>query len=198
MLITKIFKFEGSHRVIDCTAERCKKSFHGHSYVVEIKLSADKLDNAGMVCDFHLLKTIKMFIDSFDHCHLMWSKDDPKTNEFFKTENDRWIELPVNPSCENISLFILWFIEKILKATEFNNGEGDIGCVAVKVHETVTGSATAFQSDTQRLPVNMSFSFSKGVTKDWSADLVHFISEIGTVHPEKKYFINPKIELQVK
>lgn len=195
MLITKIFKFEGSHRVIDCTAERCKKSYHGHSYIVEVKLGSETLDNAGMICDFHLLKTIKTFIDSFDHCHLMWNKDSQFANDFFKNTNDRWIELPVNPSCENISLTLLFFINKILKATEFNNGEKDIQCVAVKVHETATGSATAFLNDLHLFPENATLTFSGGVVSDWSVDLIRFIEEMSLTNEEKKYFINPKITL---
>ena len=55
MIIRKLFKFEGSHIVRNCTSDRCSHSLHGHSYKVELFLTADHLDNAGMVVDFGLL-----------------------------------------------------------------------------------------------------------------------------------------------
>ena len=44
MIIRKLFKFEGAHIVRDCSSDRCKFSIHGHSYVVEVFLTSDKLD----------------------------------------------------------------------------------------------------------------------------------------------------------
>ena len=65
MLITKIFKVESSHRVVNCTSERCKYSLHGHSAVIEITLDCSKPDNGGMGYDFGLMKgSIKDFVDS--------------------------------------------------------------------------------------------------------------------------------------
>ncbi len=195
MIIRKLFKFEGSHRVLDCTADRCKKSFHGHSYVVEVFLSSDGPDNAGMVCDFHLLKNVKMFIDSFDHTHVISSQESEDVKSFFKENNERWIEMSINPSAENFAAMFYYFIEGILKATDFLNGENGIRLESVRVHETATGYAEAFCSDMYHwLPKAISLSFSSGVRKDWNANLTHFIDEIGTVHPDKIYFINPKIK----
>ena len=77
MLIRKLFKFEGSHIVRDCTSQRCSHSIHGHSYQVEIFIKSRHLDFGQMVVDFGLLKgTVKDFIDSFDHTHVMWSRED--------------------------------------------------------------------------------------------------------------------------
>ena len=48
----------------NCSSERCRKSMHGHNYIVEVFFESDILDNGHMVCDFGLTKgTIKDFID---------------------------------------------------------------------------------------------------------------------------------------
>lgn len=45
MLIRKKYTFEGAHIVRNCSSDRCKKSIHGHSYIVEVLFTSDKLDN---------------------------------------------------------------------------------------------------------------------------------------------------------
>jgi 6-pyruvoyltetrahydropterin/6-carboxytetrahydropterin synthase len=47
MIIRKQFKFEGAHIVRNCTTRRCKKSIHGHSYVVEVFFTSNKLYDFG-------------------------------------------------------------------------------------------------------------------------------------------------------
>ena len=74
MLIRKLFKFEGAHIVRNCSSDRCKRSIHGHSYTVEVFLTAKGLDNGQMIMDFGLMKgTIKDLIDSFDHAYSFWN-----------------------------------------------------------------------------------------------------------------------------
>jgi 6-pyruvoyltetrahydropterin/6-carboxytetrahydropterin synthase len=193
MIIRKLFRVEGSHRVINCSTDRCKKSFHGHQYIIELFLTADGLDNAGMICDFGLLKkNVGAFIDSFDHCHVLWDQDDQECRDFFKHHNERWIELNINPSCECLSMLLGFYIQSILRATEFNNGECNVRVASVRVHETATGYAESYPEDFENFNVQMTVS--KGVMNDWPSDLVHFFNELGTVHPEKKYFINPIIK----
>lgn len=206
MIIRKLFTGEMSHVVRNCTTERCSHSLHGHSYTVEVFLSADKLDNAGMLVDFGLLKTnIKSFIDSFDHCHVLWSKDKESVKEFIKSENDRWIELSVNPSAENLAIVMFHFISGIIESTKFNNGEGNVSLQAVRYHETTTGYAEASFEDLEMLPREFSFDFSAGVVKDWREELTNFMayetrkaSRPETLFEPKIFFENPKIELQVK
>ncbi len=148
MLIYKKFDFEGAHVVRNCTSDRCKYSIHGHSYKTEICLTSDKMDAGGMIVDFGLLKgTIKDFIDSFDHAYSMWNRETPEFKEFIKNNSERWIEMPVSPSAEMYSLMFFYVIDKIIKNTEFNNGEGNVKLYSVRVHETATGSAESFDSD---------------------------------------------------
>ena len=52
MLIRKQFKFEGAHIVRNCSSQRCRENIHGHSYIVEVFITSDKLDDGYMVMDF--------------------------------------------------------------------------------------------------------------------------------------------------
>lgn len=152
MLIRKLFKFEGSHIVRDCTSERCSKSIHGHSYVVEIFLTSTGLDNGQMVVDFGLLKgTVKDFIDAFDHTHVSWVKESEEVKNFFQKHNKRWIELPCSPSAEMLSLMFFFVTDRIIKNTVFNNGEKFVSLDAVRVHETATGYAESSREDLESL-----------------------------------------------
>lgn len=148
MIIRKLFKFEGAHIVRDCSSDRCKLSLHGHSYIVEIFLTSDKIDNGGMIVDFGLLKgTIKDFLDSFDHCYTMWNAETMEFKNFIYDHSARWIEMPVTPSAEMFSLMFFYVIDKIIQNTEFTNGEGFVQLSSVRVHETETGYAESFRDD---------------------------------------------------
>ena len=145
MIIRKKFKFEGAHIVRNCSTKRCKTSIHGHSYKVEVFFTSNKLDNGYMILDFGLTKKhIKNIIDSFDHAYSLWVEESIEFKEFFKTNSQRWIEMPVSPSAESYSLMFLKFIDHILKNTKFSNGEGGVKISSVRVHEKKTGYAEAF------------------------------------------------------
>ena len=174
MLITKIFKVESSHRVVNCTSERCKYSLHGHSAVIEITLDCSKPDNGGMGYDFGLMKgSIKDFVDSMDHCNLFYKCDDLVYVDFIKKFNQRWISLPVTPSAEFLSAFIFKICDYILNNTVMLNGEGYVKVHSVKYHETSTGSATCFREDLDGWANyhKNDIVFSEGVKKDWGDDL---------------------------
>lgn len=193
MKIVKKFKFEGSHVVRNASSFRCSHSVHGHSYVVDIEFEGSNLDNAQMLFDFGLMKsTIGSFIDSLDHCHIICSGDTDEYRQFFKKNNDRWIEVWFNPSAEMLSVWILYMVQKILDHTEFMNGEGQFICSAVTVHETVTGEATASPEDVKNLwKPKRDIEYSSGVKQDWSDEL----KEILLYHSDT---INPKITRQIE
>lgn len=169
MIIRKKFKFEGAHIVRNCSTNRCKKSIHGHSYIVEVFFTSNKLDNGYMILDFGLTKKhIENIIDSFDHAYSMWSEEKEEFKNFFKTNSERWIEMPVSPSAESYSLMFLKFIDHILKHTTFSNGEGDILVTSVRVHETKTGYAEAFREDMELIELDIKkVVFSKEVINEW-------------------------------
>jgi len=148
MIIRKLFKFENAHIVRDCSTRRCSENIHGHSYKVEVLLESNYLDHGQMVYDFGLMKLyIKELIDSFDHGITLWSGDDPTYLEAMKTHSSRWIELPVSPSAEQFARVIYLMVEKVLSATQMQNGEREVKLHSIIVHETETGYAQAFQED---------------------------------------------------
>ena len=205
MVIRKLFKFCSGHIVRNCSSERCRKSMHGHNYTVEVFFHSDKLDNGHMIYDFGLTKgTIKDFIDGFDHCWQMWSKEDKNFRKFIKSNSDRWIEMPCSPSAEQYSLMFLFVIDKILKATEFANGEGKVKVHSVRVHETDTGYAESFRKDLKLVNYDLiDIKLSNQVQEEFGDKhmwhrLIDYYEDIDTTGGCQKPFINQSIEQQVK
>jgi len=142
MIIRKLFRFENAHIVRFCSSKRCRTSIHGHSYVAEILLSSNFLDNAGMVYDFGLMKqNIKTIIDSF------YSGDSDEYKNDLKKHSARWIEIPLNPSAEQFCRIFFVMIERLLELSVMNNGEREVKLHSVIVHETDTGYAQCFKED---------------------------------------------------
>jgi 6-pyruvoyltetrahydropterin/6-carboxytetrahydropterin synthase len=192
MIIRKLFKFEGTHIVRDCSSELCSQSVHGHSYVVEVFLTSNKLDNGNMLVDFGLLKTtIKDFIESFDHAWSYWDKESQDFQQFVRKNSDRFIQLPISPSAEGYSLLMFYFIDLILRHTVFNNGEGKVQLTSVRVHETETGYAEAFREDLQWWDPSKFVYFSPGIKKRWSNP--NMMEDLMLPY---KTFVNPVIELK--
>lgn len=147
MLIRKQFKFEGAHIVRNCSSQRCRENIHGHSYVVEVFITSDRLDNGYMVMDFCRLDKVKDFIESFDHTYSLWNREDEEFKAFIYKYNRRVAEIPISPSAEGYALMFFYAIDQILQNTERINGEGHIQLHSVRVHETATGYAAAFRED---------------------------------------------------
>ena len=147
MVIRKLFRFEGAHIVRNCTSERCRENIHGHSYIVEVFLTADRLDNGGMVMDFARLAPIKRLIDRFDHAFLLWKGEKPEFKKFVYTFNRRVVETPISPTSEGLALMFLKSADSLLSAMAPTNGENGVKVSSVRVHETATGYAEAFRED---------------------------------------------------
>lgn len=196
MKIRKEFRVESAHIVRNCTSHRCSHSIHGHSAVIELILEGNKLDNAGMLYDFGLMKgTVKEFIDSMDHCYILCSKDSDEFKYFIKKNCDRWIEIPFNPSAECLAMFIQWWVNYIINHTKTSNGECGFLCTAVKYHETTTGYAESSFSDLVDIwkpewKEYTNYKFSDGVIKDWSKDLCDILIAQQTI-------TNPIVKQQI-
>lgn len=148
MLIRKKFTFESAHVVRNCSSDRCSRSIHGHSYVLEILLQASAFDRGHMVYDFGLLKgPARELIDAFDHSLLFWDRDDPAYIGSCKAFSARWISLPLSPSAEQLSRLFFRLIDAVLENTLMANGEKDVQLNSVIVHETATGYAQCFRED---------------------------------------------------
>lgn len=79
-LVQTQISFEAAHRLYDVAtySSECRDNLHGHSYKVTITVGRDNLNDAGMVMDFKLLKTIcrSQIEDIYDHSCILKS-DDP-------------------------------------------------------------------------------------------------------------------------
>lgn len=74
--ICKKFAFEAAHQLEVAYSEACMETIHGHSYVVELFLVSDVLDEMGMVLDFGYLKNfIKEVKKEYDHALILPKKD---------------------------------------------------------------------------------------------------------------------------
>lgn len=149
MLIRKKYRVEMGHIVRNCSSDRCAHSMHGHSAVIEVLLYGEKLDNAGMLYDFGLLKgSVKEFIDMFDHCYVFWDKDDPEYIASIKKFCNRWVSLPFNPTAEMLSMMFMDAINNIIRGTKQLNGEDPgLRCCGVIYHETESGFAYCDEDD---------------------------------------------------
>lgn len=147
MIIRKQYKFEGAHLVRNCTSSRCRENIHGHSYLVEVFLTSDKLDNGFMIMDFSRLGNVGKFIDSFDHTYSLWQGESEDFKTFIYRYNKRVAELPVSPSAEGFALLFFYVIDRIIGNLTPVNGEGQVRLHSVRVHETATGYAEAFRED---------------------------------------------------
>lgn len=110
--IGKTFNFEAGHRLPSLPPEHTCSRQHGHSYTVEIILTASALEGPGFVTDFGNLEPFKKFLDTeLDHHNL----------------HD---VLSFEPTSEHLARFLAgWFIQNV-------EPELPGRLVAVRVQET--------------------------------------------------------------
>ncbi|WP_405728698.1 6-carboxytetrahydropterin synthase [Streptomyces sp. NBC_00028] len=94
--IGKTFTFEAGHRLPGLPPEHKCNRQHGHSYQVEVALTADALEAPGFVTDFGALAPFKEFLDTeLDHRNLHEA-------------------LPFEPTSELLAQFLAgWFIQTL-------------------------------------------------------------------------------------
>lgn len=155
--------------VRNCTSVACRENIHGHSYIVEVFIKGDKLDKGCMILDFSKLKSIKEFIDSFDHSYCLWAEEDGAVKTAIHTINKRIVTMPLSPSAEGFAVTMLKVLTQLLDSIEKNNGEGNVIVNSVRVHETASGYAEAFTEDL--ILADFAFDdiiFSDEIKKDWN------------------------------
>jgi len=134
--IRKMFKVEACHQLEEgkCFSEACSDSLHGHSYIIEVFLSARELDDSGMVLDFGELKQlIGKYIDEWDHAIILSRKLAESYGKGFLARNKKVKVVEYNPTAEEMARDIHGYIaEKLAWSPEW---------VRVRVHETATGWA---------------------------------------------------------
>ncbi len=134
--ICKTFRFEAGHRVwkqnlsLGRGSELSKGedlknkciNLHGHSYLLEVYISASSLTEQDMVMDFfHLKGALKGLIEKMDHSFII-DKNDPMFEEF-KALAQRWgglkvFEVDFCPTAEELARFFYNFLKERLRGIE--------------------------------------------------------------------------------
>lgn len=133
--IRKQFKFEMSHQLVEAYSCACSDAIHGHSYVMELFLTSDKLDHTGMVMDFGEVKAlINDYVDSWDHCLVMSSEFPKEYLEMLGKYNKKMKVVTYNPTAEAMANDMYYYIKDIIPQVS-----------KVRLHETVTGWAEYYE-----------------------------------------------------
>ena len=99
------------------------ESLHGHNWRVQVTISSDRLNDIGIVVDFHELKVLaREVLSPLDHAFL----------------NDVFPFTEINPSSENIAKWIYESMKKKLK-------ERHVSISSVTVWENESSSATYYE-----------------------------------------------------
>jgi|APSaa5957512622_1039677.scaffolds.fasta_scaffold96352_2 6-pyruvoyltetrahydropterin/6-carboxytetrahydropterin synthase len=149
MVISKTYKTETAHIVRNAYSTRCKFNVHGHSYKWIVHIRGEVNKKTGMVIDFGNLKSVKQFIDQFDHTMVLWKDDDPDFIQFFKSNVKRLIIMNKNTTAENMAALVYKFVDSWLKEEYMPKTyvEMEYRVDKVEVWETETGRAIAASCD---------------------------------------------------
>lgn len=105
--LTKIFHFEAAH-ALNGYDGKCR-NIHGHSYELRVTVKGMPLDEpgspkSGMVIDFHDLKSIvnQEVVEKLDHSFIIGNNMPKDFVEITKQNFDKVVELPYQPTTENM------------------------------------------------------------------------------------------------
>ncbi len=105
--LTKIFHFEAAH-ALNGYDGKCR-NIHGHSYELRVTVKGMPLDEPGnpkngMVIDFHDLKSIvnQEVVEKLDHSFIIGNNMPKDFVEITKQNFDKVVELPYQPTTENM------------------------------------------------------------------------------------------------
>jgi 6-pyruvoyltetrahydropterin/6-carboxytetrahydropterin synthase len=142
--VTKEFDFEMAHALWNY--DGACRNIHGHSYRLFVTLAgtpiADNNDpKFGMVLDFKDLKEMVMgpVVDFLDHSLVVYREADGEVLSTVRTMYEKVHVFDFQPTCENLVLFIVETIQKVL-----NPG---LELHAVKLYETATSFAEWYTED---------------------------------------------------
>ena len=104
--ITRKIKFCAGHRLMN-HGGKCE-NLHGHNYLAEFTIAGTETDTVGRVIDFAVIKALfKGWIDEhWDHGFLVWDQDE-RVVDAMKAMNTKLFLLPMNPTAENMALYLL-------------------------------------------------------------------------------------------
>lgn len=111
---------------------------HGHNYRFHFTIEAPKLDVIGRVLDFSVIKTLlcEWLEREWDHKFLVWNQD-PMRTTLVHLDPEGVVEVPFNPTAENMADYLLNVIgPRQLAGTSAR-------LIEVRIDETAKCSATA-------------------------------------------------------
>lgn len=102
MNLTTQFTFDSAHRIMGHPG-KCAY-LHGHTYSLEVAVSAEQLNRLGMVIDFDDLRALvkKALLDRWDHATLLWAED-PLVHAIERVQDvapEKVVRLAGNPTVE--------------------------------------------------------------------------------------------------
>ncbi len=110
--ITKIFSFEAAHRISNYQGA-CSQ-VHGHSYKLQITVSADKPEENDMILDFKVLKDLVQnhIISFWDHSLML--KENAENRQFFLNYPGKIYWMESEPTAERMLLDISQKLRPVL------------------------------------------------------------------------------------
>lgn len=142
--ITKEFVFDMAHALHEY--DGLCKNIHGHTYKLQVTLCGkintdEKSTKLGMVIDFSDLKQIVKIpiVDKFDHALVVNKRHNLLADVGKYQEEGKFIELPFQPTCENL---VAYFAEIIQPRLPEN-----IELYSIRLYETPTSYGEWFAED---------------------------------------------------
>lgn len=142
--VTKEFDFEMAHALWNY--DGACKNIHGHSYRLFVTLAGTPIADSrnpkfGMVLDFKDLKEMVRgpVVDFLDHSLVVYREADGEVLSTVRTMYEKVHVFDFQPTCENLVLFIVETIEKMLPP--------GLDLHAVKLYETATSFAEWYAED---------------------------------------------------
>ena len=125
MEITREHVISAAHRLYEYGG-RCER-LHGHNYRILVTLTADRMNELGMVVDFVEVKRVLFgaLEEAWDHRTLLF-RDDPLSGQLSALLTDGSVRVvPFNPTAENIARWVCDQIPTSFKV-EVQESEGNM------------------------------------------------------------------------
>lgn len=130
--IRKKFKFEAAHLLTKSQSIECQK-IHGHSYIVEVFIQAEELNDDEMVVDFKIIsRALQPIIDHWDHSLIVQTRTDME--KFSIKELAGMIFVDFNPTAEQMA-------RHLTELAIFRLCDCGLKAIKIRIHETSTGWA---------------------------------------------------------
>lgn len=132
--VIKKVPFEMAHKLTKSFAEECQ-TIHGHSYILEVIVKSESLDNFGMVIDLKMLGNLiqERVLKDLDHKCLIF-EDDPIFPALQGIKRNLVLPTKYNPTAENMAenIHAILYPELIRMIPLLYS-------LTIRLHETATG-----------------------------------------------------------